>query len=397
MEVFAVADAIGHYEQARALLQEHKPLQTELAASEVDHLYAHLGRAYPNQNAWKQAQEAYEELVDYAQHKPLPALVSLTLNRLAILALQQSHDKPKVRALLEEAWRMAETSHDQKALAETAWNRAQITGIMWEDPISALPSGQQALSLARAIHDQELEGRCLFTLGVIHLLRGDVEETMHCAEASLALYAALGNEPTASGELSLPSFLSGAPLTQPLTNRAAEALCWGLLASAQVQAGQVQHSLRSGRRALALSQESKNVWAQVSSTTNLTYGLLDAGAYEEALALTQQTIALARTLPPNIIFHLTALGSVYHAMQQWEEARSTLAEADALAETLDLGQFRVSTRSQLCMHSAEAGEWEAAYTYALKAIAVRKSVDAALFSFDFYCQYETGALLHGGG
>jgi len=398
MEVFAVADAIGHYEQARALLQEHKPLQTELAASEVEHLYAHLGRAYPNQNAWKQAQEAYEELVDYAQHKPLPALVSLTLNRLAILALQQSHDKPKVRALLEEAWRMAETSHEQKALAETAWNRAQITGIMWEDPISALPSGQQALSLARAIHDQELEGRCLFTLGVIHLLRGDVEETMHCAEVSLALYAALGNEATASGELSLPSIILGSPLTQPLTNRAAEALCWGLLALAQVQAGQVLGSIRSGRRALALSQESKNVWAQVSSTTNLTYGLLDAGAYEEALELTQHTIALARTLPPNIIFHLSlsTLWSVYHAMQQWEEARSTLEEALAVTETLDLGQFRVSTLSGLCMHSAEAGEWEAAYTYALKAIAVRKSVDAALFSFDFYRQYETEALLHGG-
>src|SRR5205807_5847781 len=221
---------------------------------------------------------------------------------------------------------------------------------------------------------------------------------MHCAEVSLALYAALGNEATASGELSLPSIILGSPLTQPLTNRAAEALCWGLLALAQVQAGQVLGSIRSGRRALALSQESKNVWAQVSSTTNLTYGLLDAGAYEEALELTQHTIALARTLPPNIIFHLSlsTLWSVYHAMQQWEEARSTLEEALAVTETLDLGQFRVSTLSGLCMHSAEAGEWEAAYTYALKAIAVRKSVDAALFSFDFYRQYETEALLHGG-
>src|SRR5205085_6603926 len=212
-------------------------------ALEIAHLYVSLGQSYAFLNTWGKAQEAYEELVAYAQQKPLPALVSLTLNRLAILALQQSHDKPKVRALLEEAWRMAQTSHDQKALAETAWNRAQITGIMWEDPISAFPSGQQALSLARAIHDQELEGRCLFTLGVIHLLRGDVEETMHCAEVSLALYAALGNEPTASGELSLPSFLSGAPLTQPLTNRAAEALCWGLLALAQVQAGPVLGSI----------------------------------------------------------------------------------------------------------------------------------------------------------
>src|SRR5439155_312321 len=101
MAVFAVEDAIRHYEQARSLLQEHKPLQTELAASEVEHLYAHLGRAYTNQNAWEQAQEAYEELVDYAQHKPLPALVSLTLNRLAILAAQQSKDRSQVRALLD--------------------------------------------------------------------------------------------------------------------------------------------------------------------------------------------------------------------------------------------------------------------------------------------------------
>src|SRR3989440_3241880 len=222
----------------------------------------------------------------------------MTLNRLAILLVQQSNDKPQVQVLLEDAWRMAETSADQQALAETEWNRAQIIGVVWDDPTRGLPHGEQALPLARAIHDQELEGRCLFTLGVTHLLRGDVEETMHCAEASLALYAALGNEPTASGELSLPSFLSGAPLTQPLTNRAAEALCWGLLALAQVQAGQVLGSIRSGRRALALSQESKNVWVQVSSTATLANGLLDAGAYEDALALIQHTMALARTLPP---------------------------------------------------------------------------------------------------
>src|ERR1700736_2607064 len=51
------------------------------------------------------------------------------------------------------------------------------------------------------------------------------------------------------------TFAMGAPLTQPLTNRASEALCWALLALAQVHAGQVQPSIRSGRRALALSKE----------------------------------------------------------------------------------------------------------------------------------------------
>src|SRR6266699_1735641 len=111
----------------------------------------------------------------------------------------------------------------------------------------------------------------------------DFQEAMHCVEASLALYAALGNEPLASRELSVASFLIGALPTQPLTYRASEALCCADLAMAQVHCGQVHNSLRSGRRALALAQEIKNVSVQVISTNNLTHGLLDAGAYEEAL------------------------------------------------------------------------------------------------------------------
>ena len=51
----------------------------------------------------------------------------MTLNRLAILAVQQSNDKPQVRALLEEAWQHGSEQSDQRALAETEWNLAQIT------------------------------------------------------------------------------------------------------------------------------------------------------------------------------------------------------------------------------------------------------------------------------
>jgi len=93
---------------------------------------------------------------------------------------------------------------------------------------------------------------------------------------------------------------------------------------------------------------------------------------------------------------LTALGRTYHALQQWEEARSTLEEAEAITETSRLGPYGVPVLSQLCMHYAEAGEWEAAYRYALKAITVRKSSDVALLVLDFYRQYETEALLRGG-
>ena len=396
MRVFAVHDAIMYYEQASSLLQAHPQLLTVLEASEVDHLFVCLGRAYANQNSWQQAQEAYEELLTYAQRQQDPRLVSITLNQLAILAVLQSKDRPKVQALLDEAWQIAESSHDQRALAETEWNLAQITGVVWEDPTSALPYGEQALSLARGIHDQELEARSLCSLGLIHLLEGDFEEAMHAPEGSLALYAALGDEPDAARELSLPSLAIGAPLTQHLTNRATEALCWGELAIAQVHCGQVQHSIHSGRRALALSKEIKNAWVQVTSTICLTHGLLDVGAYEEALVLAQQTVTLAQSFPLMEQSLLIALGRTYHALQQWEEARRSLEEEEAVAEMLDLGPLRVPALSQLCMNRALAGEWEAAYRYAMKAIAVRKSHDVALIALDFYRHYETEALLRGG-
>jgi tetratricopeptide (TPR) repeat protein len=153
LAVFAVEDAIGYYEQAHALLQEQRLMQTVLGASEVEHLYVYLGRAYTFLNAWGQAQQAYEELLAYAQHQRLPRLVSMTLNRLAILAVQQSHERPKVRTLLEEAWQMAESSQDQRALVETEWNLAQITSLVWVDTKHALPHGQHSLELARASND----------------------------------------------------------------------------------------------------------------------------------------------------------------------------------------------------------------------------------------------------
>ena len=291
LAVFAVEDAIRHYERARSLLCEQQRMQSVLPGPEIEHLYVCLGRAYAFQHAWQQAQQTYEELLAYAQRQQLPGLASMTLNRLAILAAQQPFDKPQVHALLQQAWHMAETSQDQRVLAETAWNQAQISAVVWDDPKHALLHGEQALALARGIYNQELEARGLCLLGWIHLHVGDFEKAMPCLEASLRLDATLGSEPTASKELSLPCLIIGSPLTQPLTTRATEALCWGHLALAQVQAGQVQDSLRSGRRALALSKESKNAWTHIYSTLCLAYGLLDAGAYEEALVLMQDAVA----------------------------------------------------------------------------------------------------------
>src|SRR5207302_9639365 len=89
-------------------------------------------------------------------------------------------------------------------------------------------------------------------------------------------------------------------------------------------------------------------------------------------------------------------GRTYHALQQWDEARRTLEEAEAVAETLDLGRLRVVTLSQLCMNCAVAGQWGQAHAYAVQAMALRESLERAMILLDFSRQYETEAFLRAG-
>ncbi|GHO92748.1 transcriptional activator [Reticulibacter mediterranei] len=396
--VFAVEEAIGHYEQARVLLKTHQSLQSELSPSQIEPLYVCLERAYAFQNAWTSAQQVSEELLAYAQEHKLSALVSMTLNRLAVLAVQQTRDRSEVQALLEQAWQQAQSRHDQRTQAETAWNWAQISGILWANPKQALPHSKQAVALAREIADQELQARSLSLLGVIRLLGGEFEEAIPLLEKAYVLYAALDHEPLAVRKLSLPYFALGPPLTQPLTNRASEALCCMGLGMARLHTGQMQESMASSCRALALSRESKNPWAQVYSMSRLAYVLLETGEYETVLGLMQHAVALARLLPLTDFFpsFLTALGSVYQSLQQWEEARAALQEAVGTAERGGREPWRVLALSRLCLHYALTGEWETASRHALQAISLRKRANVSLIVWDFSSHAETEALLHTG-
>ena len=67
--IFAIANSIWHYEQARALFQDLKQLQSKLSPHQVELLYVRLGRAYIFQNAWEKAQEVYDELLAYAHQQ----------------------------------------------------------------------------------------------------------------------------------------------------------------------------------------------------------------------------------------------------------------------------------------------------------------------------------------
>src|SRR3712207_9487651 len=105
MEVFAVRDAIVHYERARNLLAEgvrtggaRQPVEPSIPA--LEHLYTQLGGAYELAKEWEKAQAAYETLRTLGRQLGEARIEVVSLNHLAILTShQQDTDPPTVRKI----------------------------------------------------------------------------------------------------------------------------------------------------------------------------------------------------------------------------------------------------------------------------------------------------------
>jgi DNA-binding SARP family transcriptional activator len=90
MRVAALRNAISFYEEAQHLMDEHLHRLDQgamLPASEIEHLYTHLGRAYELNAEWEKAQSVYTLLLVYARDSSQPVMENITLNRLATLAV----------------------------------------------------------------------------------------------------------------------------------------------------------------------------------------------------------------------------------------------------------------------------------------------------------------------
>ncbi len=400
MWVVAVRDAITFYEQARHLMAErlHElDLLTMLPAPEIEHLYVHLGRAYELNAEWEKARVVYTLLLVYAQNTHQPVMESTALNRLAILAAQQSFDLAIAQTLLAAAWRIAEASGDLATRIETEWNLAQMALHAWKSK-RALLHAERALEQVRMTGRKELTARGLYMLGLSSAFGGLWKEVVACAEEAHTLYAAIEDQTVDAAEVSEQLTYAGFPPSWQLTNRVMEVFCLCLLAFGHVNLGEPQTDVNVARAALDISLEINNIWVQAYSLLNLSHALLEVGEYEEALLATQKGVEMARTLPnPTLLFFLlTVSGAVHQAMMHLEEARATLMESLALIDALALRSYQVLTTSRLCANCALAGDWKSAYTYAREAGAVRNDIETSLLFLDFVRYHEIEALLRGG-
>jgi DNA-binding SARP family transcriptional activator len=202
MEVFAVRDAIEHYERARNLLAEE--VRTggtgqlfEPSIPDLEHLYTQLGLAYELPKEWGKALASYEMLLTLGQELGEARLEVVALNHLAILTFhRQEPDPPKARELLEEARRVAEEAGLREALVETECNLADFKSFWAVDFEHSRPSAEKALASARALVERpDLIAQTLCALARLETFAGRLEESAPYAEEVAALSRELAELP----------------------------------------------------------------------------------------------------------------------------------------------------------------------------------------------------------
>ncbi|MGH7868337.1 MAG: hypothetical protein ACREP9_12115, partial [Candidatus Dormibacteraceae bacterium] len=342
--VCALHDAIEHYEQAWRLLTEQAPGRTMqgrlsvFSASDVQHLPISLGRAYKLARVWGQTRLLYG-------------------------------------ALLEQVLRVARPDDDQNGLEKTHWCQAMID-LYAAERTEAITHGERALAYARTLGQPDLLVLSLTALTDATGYVGAWEKQEQLAAEAHALSIAT-------------------------RDRVMEADCLCLLANTHLHRGRPHLGITQARSALTISQEIENAWGQINALYELTAGLLDSGAYTEALEMALQAVVSARSLSARtsranaiLLRSLMQVGGIYRATQAFHAAREIDLEALSLNEETRSHPFTALVTTVLCADHTLLGEWIEAYHYARQVAMVEGTNVLPSVGLPQWCVTE--ALLHSG-
>jgi hypothetical protein len=363
MALFAIPNAIRHYEQARSLIVKLPALIPNL-----HHLYAQLGRAYELRGEREQAEANGREMLAQAHAMQQPQMACAALNRLASLAIY-SQQMERANALLAEARQIAEASGDIAGLAQTEWSLGQLTHHT-DDFVASKRHSEQALALARALKDQDLIAGASSTLAFALVFLGQLEEAATLMESARAGYVTL-------------------------SNRALEADALVGLAHIHLLRGAVDASVATARSAYALSREIDSAFGEATSQAWLACALADQGAYDEAIAVAERNLSAvgSQTLLLKMLAAFSA-GWVFWAVGNTRAAARVLEESHPLLIEAAVPGYLEQYASYRCAVAAHEGQWLVAQRYAREALAEREYHALPLFIVPHWP--ETEALLRGG-
>ncbi|HLL56953.1 MAG TPA: AAA family ATPase [Rubrobacteraceae bacterium] len=392
-EVFAIRDAVVHYEQAREVLAEgrnsSRPLN-ELSIPDLEHLYTQLGRTYELTDEWEKARLAYETILAFAREADEARLEVAFLNHLAAFIFHHETDHQRARALLEEARLVAEEADLTEVLVETECNLVDVVSLQPREFEHSRPLSEKALASARTLERPDLVARAVATLARLEMHAGRLEAAAAHAEEGAELSRQLADRPAAA-RTERPSMLvgiMGLSASWRVGNKSLEIQCLTYLALIRIFQGRLQEGIAIAREAQAISRdlpermEGMSLWV-------LSTGLQEVGEYEEALVLARRGTELTRKVRDAFLLaiHLVRLGDAHVALLNLEEARGAYEEA------VGQGHYEAVSSARLCVLAVLSEDWEDAHAHAKSA-----HEDGTFFNplLSIHLHHEVEALLRGG-
>lgn len=368
MQVFAVREALMHFERARRVLVENPRIGERVEAGQRRQLYVRLGRAYELVNDWEAARFVYAEMLEEARAASRPEAEVNALNRMATVEIISSANVEAAKPLLEEARSVAEAHGDTRGLAEAEANLCLSEFYDFERS-AALEHGERAIELARETGERELIARCLNAAGYAASGVNLWDRVERYGEEAHRLYADLGNRALEVDSLMLVMF-------------------------ARINTGDTASGVAEARKALAISQEIDNLWGEANCRNHLAAGLLDLGEYGEAYRVIQGAVALEglETMPQYMAAH-TVRGMVYRTLQDFEKALADHLHAEEHFGQMDNPQLTWVLAPHFCADYVALGNWDQAYEHAKVAM---RTKDFAWYYTGFVYWTVIEALLHGG-
>ncbi len=346
--LYAMSEAVEHYERAQAALLSSAHLLERLPAPDRHRLYANLGYALDYLGENERSKHAYERLLAFGDEQQDPGIQATAYNRLAFHATNIGIDLEKAADLYHRALEAASKTTDPAAGIETRISLAWLENQRWQLG-NALEHATLALDQSRAL--------------------GQAQWSLEALEAVFNIYLNLGRWAD-SRDHARQAF----ELSRDSKARVSEAHALVMMAYCALFLGDPRQSLREARDSLEICLEIRWLAGQGFAERVASLCLLELGAFSDALGFAQRSLRTARTRQSALatIYALIALGRCHMALGQLDAARADFLEARELCEsnTARIAQSKPMLAfldANLAAVLGLAGDWPEAAVHAIRA------------------------------
>lgn len=359
--LYAMSEAVEHYERAQAALLSNARLLERLPPTDRQRLYTNLGYALDYLNQHERSRHAYERLLAFGEEQHDWGVQATAYNRLAYHATNVEVNLSRAAELYHRALEAASRTDDPAAGVETRISLAWLENQRWNLP-TALEHAALALEQSRSL--------------------GQVQWSLEALEAVFNIELNLGRWTDSRRHAEEARELARASRT-----RVSEAHALVMMAYCALFLGDPAQGVREARDSLETCLEIRWLAGQGFAERVLSLCLLERGAFSEALGFAERSLRTARARQSALaeIYALIAQGRSHTALGAFDTARTVFLEARALCEAniariAQARPVRTFLNAYLAAISGLEGDWEAAAILARQALEGREPGYAGWFA-----------------